>query len=60
MLAKAHVTFSGPAPHPLLTQELSLGEGELTVADGDAAELKYTGWIFNQGELGQVSFKSNV
>ena len=38
----------------VLTQDLSLGEGEDALADGDAAELRYSGWVLQSGQATQV------
>ena len=38
----------------VLTQELLVGDGTEALQDGDAAELKYTGWVFSGGQLAQV------
>ena len=38
----------------VLTQELLVGDGTEALQDGDAAELKYTGWVFSGGQLTQV------
>jgi len=43
--------------HPLaevLIQDMQIGEGSDTLQDGDAAELKYTGWLLSAGQLTQV------
>ena len=38
----------------VLIQELLVGDGTESLQDGDAAELKYTGWVFSGGQLTQV------
>ena len=52
ILAIAHVS------HPLasvLVQELQVGDSADALQDGDAAELKYTGWVLSGGQLAQVN-----
>ncbi|XP_061460142.1 FK506-binding protein 15 isoform X2 [Rhineura floridana] len=49
---------SGPSPDAVLYQDLVIGEGQ-GVEVGDALEIAFTGWLFQNGGLGQV-FDSNV
>lgn len=51
VLAIAHV--SQPLSS-VVVQELQVGDGTDALQDGDAAEMKYTGWVFSNGQLGQV------
>ncbi|XP_032993463.1 FK506-binding protein 15 isoform X3 [Lacerta agilis] len=49
---------SSPSPDSVLYQDLVLGDGQ-GVETGDALEITFTGWLFQNGSLGQV-FDSNV
>nr|XP_028571159.1 FK506-binding protein 15-like isoform X5 [Podarcis muralis] len=49
---------SSQSPDSVLCQDLVLGDGQ-GVATGDALEITFTGWLFQNGSLGQV-FDSNV
>ncbi|XP_063000887.1 FK506-binding protein 15 [Elgaria multicarinata webbii] len=49
---------SSPSPDSVLCQDLILGEGP-SVEVGDALEVAFTGWLFQNGGLGQV-FDSNA
>ena len=45
----------GPAdPTELLQQDMVLGEGG-PLEQGDSVEVKYTGWLYSGGTLGQVN-----
>uniref|UniRef100_A0A8D2LQB5 peptidylprolyl isomerase n=1 Tax=Varanus komodoensis TaxID=61221 RepID=A0A8D2LQB5_VARKO len=49
---------SSPSPDVVLSQDLLLGEGQ-GVEVGDALEVAFTGWLFQNGGLGQM-FDSNI
>ncbi|XP_077778481.1 FK506-binding protein 15-like isoform X4 [Podarcis muralis] len=49
---------SSRSPDSVLCQDLVLGDGQ-GVETGDALEITFTGWLFQNGSLGQV-FDSNV
>ncbi|XP_029143135.1 FK506-binding protein 15 [Protobothrops mucrosquamatus] len=49
---------SSPSPDSVLCQDLVLGDGPAVEA-GDALEVAFTGWLFQNSALGQV-FDSNV
>nr|XP_028571162.1 FK506-binding protein 15-like isoform X2 [Podarcis muralis] len=49
---------SSQSPDSVLCQDLVLGDGQ-GVATGDVLEITFTGWLFQNGSLGQV-FASNV
>ncbi|XP_019396080.1 PREDICTED: FK506-binding protein 15 isoform X2 [Crocodylus porosus] len=49
---------SSPSLDSVLSQDLVIGEGQ-GVEGGDALEIAYTGWLFQNNGLGQV-FDSNV
>ncbi|KAJ6652055.1 hypothetical protein lerEdw1_015258 [Lerista edwardsae] len=49
---------SGPSPSSVLFQDLVVGEGQ-GVEVGDSLEVAFTGWLFQNGGLGQV-FDSTV
>ncbi|KAM3825648.1 FK506-binding protein 15 isoform 2-T2 [Vipera latastei] len=49
---------SSPSPDSVLCQDLILGDGPAVEA-GDALEVAFTGWLFQNSGLGQV-FDSNV
>nr|XP_028571166.1 FK506-binding protein 15-like isoform X1 [Podarcis muralis] len=49
---------SSQSPDSVLCQDLVLGDGQ-GVATGDVLEITFTGWLFQNGSLGQV-FDSNI
>ncbi|CAI5794227.1 FK506-binding protein 15-like isoform X2 [Podarcis lilfordi] len=49
---------SSRSPDSVLCQDLVLGDGQ-GVATGDVLEITFTGWLFQNGSLGQV-FDSNI
>ncbi|XP_077778490.1 FK506-binding protein 15-like isoform X2 [Podarcis muralis] len=49
---------SSRSPDSVLCQDLVLGDGQ-GVATGDVLEITFTGWLFQNGSLGQI-FDSNV
>ncbi|XP_052221939.1 FK506-binding protein 15-like isoform X2 [Dreissena polymorpha] len=55
-LAKA--LSSGPTPSGLVTQDMTLGEGDV-LQTGDSVEVKYTGWRLTNNTFGDV-FDTNV
>ncbi|XP_053230828.1 FK506-binding protein 15-like [Podarcis raffonei] len=49
---------SSRSPDSVMCQDLVLGDGQ-GVATGDVLEITFTGWLFQNGSLGQV-FDSNI
>lgn len=49
---------ASPSLDSVMYQDLTLGEGQASET-GDALEVAYTGWLFQNGELGQM-FDSNL
>lgn len=54
-LAKANCS----PPEVLVTQDLLLGEGQGT-ENGDLLEVAYTGWLFQNHTIGQVSIHDGM